>query len=288
MIFNLKSYAKVNLFLHIVGKRADNYHELESIFYFSDIYDEIYIDDSGEFAKKFALEGEFSNRLSAQDLSNNLIFKAYNLLSSNYSQIPKNLNFKLVKNLPVSAGIGGGSSNAATIINFLNQQYKLGLNDDQLIEYAVKLGADVPASIFNQTCFVTSIGEKLRFLQDFPRLNILLVNPLIGVSTQHIFQKGFTSFSPRINFPEQNFRNQNEIIEFLEKQDNDLYSNAVSSAPEISDVINIISAQQNCLISRMSGSGATCFGIFADKESLIKAKENISNSCDYWVSCDPV
>lgn len=275
----LKSKAKINLFLHITGKLPDNYHSLESLFYFPDIYDELEILDSD----KFSIEnyGAFASDLP-QNIEGNIIHKAFKLLEEKHPDKVKSVKIKLTKNLPVASGIGGGSGNAAVLINGLNQKFELGLDELELIEIAAEIGADVPASAISDTLFVSGFGEKLERVNDFPKLNILIVNPLKPVSTKFIFEQGFTKFSDEIKLPE--FSDVNGLIEFLNKTQNDLYPNALRYLPELEEIISQINQQKGCLLARMSGSGATCFGIFDNEEDMILAYDNISkNSPNFWV-----
>jgi 4-diphosphocytidyl-2-C-methyl-D-erythritol kinase len=266
----IKSHAKINLFLHIIGKRPDNYHLLESIFYFPEIYDEIEIIE-GKGAKNLEISGRFADKLVG-DENNNLILKTYSLLKILYSTKLPDLHFKLKKNLPVAAGIGGGSANAATTLKALNEIYKLGLSDAALYKIGARLGADVPACILGRTCFVEGIGEKLSDISNFPKLNILLVNPLVPVSTAEIFKMGFGNYSASLGTNPQSlsFKSTQHLIDFLENTKNNLENNAIKLCPQISDIIKNISSQNGCFLARMSGSGATCFGIF---ESADKAKQ---------------
>lgn len=280
----LKSKAKINLFLHITGKLPNNYHSLESIFYFPDIYDEIEILDSDEFSIEH--DGEFVSYLP-QSIEGNIIHKAYKLLEQKYPDKVKPIKIKLTKSLPVASGIGGGSGNAACIINAINQKFELGLSDVELIEVAANIGADVPASIISDTLFVSGFGEKLERLNKFPKLNILLVNTLKPISTEYIFKKGFKEFSNPIKIPE--FSDVKELVEFLNNTKNDLYPSALELLPELAGLISDINSCEGCLLSRMSGSGATCFGIFDIIENLKKAKEIMAQKhLDYWVKSSPI
>ena len=329
----IKSHAKINLFLHIIGKRPDNYHLLESIFYFPEIYDEIEIIE-GKGAKNLEVSGRFADRLVG-DENSNLILKTYSLLKILYSTKLPDLHFKLKKNLPVAAGIGGGSANAATTLKALNEIYKLGLSDAALYKIGARLGADVPACVLGRTCFVEGVGEKLSDISNFPKLNILLVNPLVPVSTAEIFKMGFADYTSSLHHnsgviasealaergnletgnwkletgkskPEldprfceddtafgakvlstkyqlPNFKSTQHLIDFLETTKNDLENNAIKLCPQISDIIKSISSQNGCLLARMSGSGATCFGIFESADKAKQAKFAIETSSpNFW------
>ncbi len=274
-----KTFAKINLFLHIIGKREDGYHLLESIFYFPEIYDEISFKEAE--VTKLSITGRFAGKL---DEKNNLVIKAFDILKKEFLKKLPNLNFILEKNLPVSAGIGGGSANAGGVLRELNKYYKLGISNSELYKIGEKLGADVPPCIAFQACFVSGIGEKIDRINNFPELNILLVNPLKPVVTSEIFRKGFANYSDPLK--DKNFENLSlgELVSFLKEKKNDLYENALSLLPEISGVVKLIGKQKGCLLSRMSGSGATCFGIFDTKENLEDAFKDVGKITEYWVA----
>lgn len=277
-----QSNCKINLFLHILGKREDGYHELESLFYFPEIYDEIEIVE-GTSEKKLEISGKFAEGLQS-DVNNNLILKSYSLLKILFSTKLPDLSFKLTKNMPVASGIGGGSANAATVLKVLNENYQLDLSPSQLYKIGARIGADVPACILDRTCFAQGIGETLSAVNEFPELNVLLVNPLTPVSTAEIFKMGFKEYSKPMK-ADLSFRTTQSLVDFLEGTKNDLEENAKKIAPEINDVLADISAQNGCLLSRMSGSGATCFGIFDTKDNMLRAKEIISiQNPGWWVA----
>lgn len=267
-----KTYAKINLFLHVTGRRDDGYHLLESIFYFPDIFDEISFEEAPETF--LAISGRFAKGLDVKD---NLILKAYDLLKELFPEKIPELKFNLQKNLPVSAGIGGGSANAAGVLRELNRYYKLNLSDSELCKMGVKLGADVPSCIISKTSFVSGIGENIEVIENFAKLNILLVNPLNPVSTAEIFKMGFERYSLPVS-------KEGLTLDKIKGCKNDLQENAAKILPEILDILDMIQNQSGCLISRMSGSGATCYGIFDSSESLDKAYKNLSkNKPEYWV-----
>ncbi len=273
-----KSGAKINLFLHILGKRPDGYHDLESLFYFPEVYDEIEITEGT--GDRLQVTGRFGSDLQ-ENLNQNIILKTYSLLKILYSTKLPDLNFKLTKNLPVASGIGGGSANAATVLKALNENYKLGLSASQLYKIGARLGADVPACIMDRTCFAQGIGDVLADVGEFPKLNILLVNPLVPVSTAEIFKMGFGVYTAPLK-KNLSFKTTQNLLDLLEGTRNDLENNAKKICPEINDVLNSIKAQSGCLLSRMSGSGATCFGIFETKDKALIAKDTILSKNPGW------
>ncbi len=277
-----RSYAKINLFLHVLGKRPDGYHSLESLFYFPNIFDEIEIIE-GAKEKRLEVNGQFADRLQ-NNLDDNLIIKTYKTLKNLHPNKIPELSFKLTKNLPVASGIGGGSANAATILRELSREYNLGLSYEELFKIGVEIGADVPACVLSRPCFAKGIGESISEVVEMHKLNILMVNPLKPVATAEIFKMGFERFSKPIK-KELGFRSTQSLIDFLENTRNDLELNAKKLCPEITGILETISKQGGCLFSRMSGSGATCFGIFETSDKANTAKENIlKDNPSYWVA----
>ena len=277
-----KSHAKINLFLHVLGKRSDGYHSLESLFYFPNIFDEIeFIVEKRE--KRLEVSGPFADRLQ-NNLDDNLIIKTYETLKNLHPNKIPELSFKLTKNLPVAAGIGGGSANAATVLRELSREYNLGLSYEELFAIGVGIGADVPACVLSRSCFAKGIGEMISEVTEMHKLNILMVNPLRSISTAEVFRMGFEKFSKPVK-KELGFRSTQSLIDFLENTRNDLELNAKKLCPEITGIIELIDKQSGCLFSRMSGSGATCFGIFETSDKASLAKENIlKDNPSYWVA----
>lgn len=271
--------AKINLFLHVTGKRSDNYHLLESIFVFCDLCDEITVTESNNLSLE--IDGEFAPTLikaGNNDIKNNLVIKAANLLNkaanSNYTA-----NIKLLKNIPIASGIGGGSADAAATLKLLNKFWQLNLPDDTLHNIALQLGADVPSCLLSKSCYVTDIGETIEALDTIPSLNMVLVNPLKPISTPEIFKMGFTKFEDIIG------KDQilsGDLIGFLQTTCNQLQNNAILILPEIRQILGILEQQLGCLIARMSGSGATCFAIFENQDLANKAANNIKKQFSHW------
>ncbi len=282
-----KTFAKINLFLHILGRREDNYHELESIFYFTDCYDEISFSEvkTNEVTSKIELKGRFADELKNSDLSENSIIKAYKILQEFSQNKLPNLKFTLTKNLPISSGIGAGSSNAAGVIRELNNFYQLNIANEILENLALKIGADVPACLYSKPLIARGVGEKISLINNFAKLNILLINPLIQVSTKEIFKMGFTKFSNPVNYKNSDFTDVNSLINFLKNTQNDLQKNAIKICPEIREILEYLPKLKGFLIARMSGSGATCFAIFDSEKNLSIAREKTQEKFpNYWLA----
>jgi 4-diphosphocytidyl-2-C-methyl-D-erythritol kinase len=271
-MLSYKSFAKINLYLEITGKTKNNYHLLDSLMSLIDIYDIISIKESNEFW--LDIKENNKNRLPVND---NIIIKAVDLLSKKHNFIP-NIKITLEKNIPVSAGLGGGSSNAATMLLTLNSFYNLNLSQEQLMEYALTLGADVPFFLNGKTAFVSGIGEIIKPAQiNTNNTLILLVNPNLPISTKQVFELfSKTKIVGKIDSKIHSQNSQN-LLSTIKNRRNDLQKTAATIIPKINEIIHQISKQQGCLLSRISGSGPTCFGIFENEEDLNLAYKNLES-----------
>jgi len=245
----IKSYAKLNLFLRVIGKQG-GYHLLQSLMQTIDLHDEIIFEESKEF------HFSSNNPLLSND---NLIVKAFVTLQNDFSQIPDQ-KITLIKKIPVAAGLGGGSSNAAATLNYLNQKYTLKLSTEKLKDYAATLGSDVPFFIEGGTQLAEGRGELLTVLPKLPKKYFLLVNPNKPCPTAAVF-KNVTDFTDMKNYSEL----ETDIRQFLKFLANDLTLPAMKVIPEIKIIIDHLKAAKGSEYAGLSGSGATCFAIFSNK-----------------------
>lgn len=277
--------AKINLFLHIIGKRKDGYHLLNSLFVFTAFGDEIIITPADSL--KLTIDGPYASFLSDVSLEKNLIFRAGVLLKK-HVRVQHGAHIHLTKNIPVAAGLGGGSSDAAAVLRGLNILWKLQLNTAQLSSIGLTLGADVPACLYQKTALISGIGENIHPVTlPFEPTVILLVNPKIPLSTISVFQQYHQShhdFSSPIH-PDQ-LTIQKTTLAFhtlLSQLHNDLELPAISLIPEISDLLSCLKKQPNCALARMSGSGPTCFALFGDLASAKSALSQLEvKYTNYW------
>lgn len=273
-----KSMAKLNLFLHVTGKRSDGYHELDSLAVFTeDVYDLISIEFSDQY--QLIINGPFASELTA---SENIITRAVNLLSKKY-QKPTTVKIKLTKNIPVASGIGGGSSNAATVIKLLCRLWGVSIDDLNINSISEDLGADVPMFFSSGACYFNGIGEIISPVKLLPDIWAVLINPGIQVYTPEIFRMvSEKHYKPQM-LHQYSFDNQT-LISFLKDTQNDLYFNALQIVPSLSNMVTALSDISGCELSRMSGSGATCFGLFSNiqqaKASVKFLQEKFPN---YWI-----
>ncbi|MEZ5691046.1 MAG: 4-(cytidine 5'-diphospho)-2-C-methyl-D-erythritol kinase [Rickettsiales bacterium] len=261
--------AKVNLSLKIVGKREDNYHLLKSIVVFVNYGDELLFEDSDNLSLNII--GEFRDKLLKFPIENNLVIKSAKALQK-YTKKPVGAKITLIKNLPIASGIGGGSANAAATIRALSDLWKINIDKSSLLKIALELGSDVPICYYRKACLMEGIGEKISFLQLKEKIYIVLITPDISVSTAEIF--GNINKSMYGQFPDK--QNYTDIIEPELLIDEKLYGNVlqqvtIAKFPIIGDIIESISKTTGCFLSRMSGSGATCFGLYKNKQNADNA-----------------
>ena len=257
------SPAKINLFLEVKSKREDGYHNIQSLMTFCDFGDMLCVSKSNDF--KIKLEGPFSSLLvNKENLINRTVKKLEDLFKRNF-----NVEVILKKNLPIASGMAGGSSNAATFITCIKEIFKLdeveGFN-----ELLLSLGADVPFCYKGKTALVSGIGEKIKFTKNLREYFVLLVNPKIEVSTKEIFNninfKDISDKGEKINLS--NLIN----LESFKNRSNHLEKYAVKQFRIIGDILSYLSKLEGNVLSRMTGSGATCFALFDSIEDLERAE----------------
>lgn len=268
--------AKINLFLHIIGRRSDNYHLLESIFAFTEFGDRLSFAPSDNITLK--ISGPFAGPLNNPLNKDNLIIRAANLLQKK-AVISRGAHIELSKQIPISAGIGGGSADAAATLQGLNKLWELNLTLDELAELAILLGADVPACLYHQPVFVQGIGELITPLQSsLPYQWVVLVNPMMPLSTPAVFKQYYQvgcSFSHQLNNVQS--ADSSKLLDLLNNTTNDLEHSALSLLPMIQTILDNLKNQEGVLLTRMSGSGPTCFAFFASEISAKKATQALKD-----------
>jgi 4-diphosphocytidyl-2-C-methyl-D-erythritol kinase len=265
--------AKINLTLNVTGKREDGYHLLHSLVYFADFGDLITLKPNDTF--KFTMESYIEGIPNNDD---NLIVKTAKKLAHHYDQ---NLNCHIhcEKQIPMGAGLGGGSTDAAATAKALFKFWDISPDTEELNKILLSLGADIPVCYHAKPCVFEGIGEIIKPLPNAPELYAVLVHPKQHSSTPTVFKNFEQNFSTK---PE--LKNNENILEFIKSYDNDLTSSAVKSLPVIQEALNTISQTKDCLISRMSGSGSCCFGLYETKEKSQRAEEKIkTENPDWWV-----
>ncbi|MDA0338764.1 MAG: 4-(cytidine 5'-diphospho)-2-C-methyl-D-erythritol kinase [Proteobacteria bacterium] len=269
--------AKINLYLHITGIRDNGYHELDSLFVFANFGDLVSFDENEVFSLE--VSGPYSASVPSGD--DNLILRAASAFAVASGQT-KGAKISLVKNLPVASGIGGGSADAAAVLRGLNRLWKTGWTNAALAEIGLILGADIPAWVACRPVQVSGIGEILAASVLLPRIWIVLVNPGVSVSTPDVFglfdeEADFSAAAPLVAVS-----SFEDFVAELKSRRNDLGKPAEHLVPAISDVLKALTGQAGCSFTRMSGSGATCFGLFQTATAAKAAKSHISRDYPHW------
>jgi len=277
--------AKVNLTLRVVGRRVDGYHELESVVAFADCADRL------SLAPGSTLDLTISGSLAQAcgETSDNLVLKAAHLLCKRVPGLKIGC-FTLDKVLPVAAGIGGGSADAAAALRLLAQLNGLALDDKRLLDVAIETGADVPVCLASRACDMTGVGEALLPLS-LPIMPCVLVNPRVAVATRDVFRAlglrngellvGASDVIRATAWPEKG-ASVEDWVEVLAANSNDLEAPATRIQPVIGEVIAALSASNGAWLARMSGSGATCFAIFENTADAQRAARKIQLDHPQW------
>ena len=259
-----KPIAKINLGLNVVEKRPDGYHNLETVFYPVAIEDalEVYPMDEA-FPSAYDCDLKVTNIQIDGDEQKNLVVKAYNLLKQDFPTLPR-IHAHLYKGIPTQAGMGGGSSDCGFMITLLNRQFNLELSEQQMIDYAAKLGADCPFFIVNRPSYAEGIGEKLEPIAlDLKGWYLAVVRPAIPVSTK----EAFSLITPR--HPEKNCRDivMQPVETWREELTNDFEKSVFAIHPEIGAIKDRL-YEMGAIYAAMSGSGSSLFGLFREPVDL--------------------
>ena len=271
--------AKLNLTLRVTGRRTDGYHCLDSLVVFAGIGDRLTVRPAS--ALTLTVTGPFADGLDAE--GDNLVLRAARRLAE-ASNIAPHGAMTLEKNLPVASGIGGGSSDAAAALRLLAAFWGVSLPAGTLHRLALQLGADVPVCLARRPARMAGIGEVLSAVPVLPALGIVLVNPRIACPTGAIFRAraaARTGFSPADALPAGGWEAARSLAAALAGSGNDLEAPAMTVAPVIGAVLGAIRAQPDCLLGRMSGSGATCFGLFPDASAAVRAAGGLTGE-GWW------
>jgi len=275
----IKSFCKINLSLKVLKKLKNDYHSVESLVTFCNLHDVIEISKIKGKKDKINFSGKFKKGIN---LHSNTITKVLYLLRK--KNIFNNQKFEITvqKNIPHGSGLGGASSNAASLLNFLNAKMNSKLNIDQKNKIAKNVGFDVPICLKKQNSLLT--GKKMEILRLNKKfnLNILIVYPNIVCSTKKIYEKNKKFSISKSNFFF-NIKNKNELINLLFNQSNDLQEAVIKFYPKVRKIIDFISDQEGCYFSRITGSGSACIGIFSNMKAAIYTQKLIKSKFPkYW------
>jgi 4-diphosphocytidyl-2-C-methyl-D-erythritol kinase len=279
--------AKVNLTLRVIGRRTDGFHDLESVVAFADCADRLTLTPGSELTLQ--MSGPLAQ--ACGESSDNLVLKATRLLAEHVAGL-KSGSFTLDKVLPVAAGIGGGSADAAAALRLLAKLNELSLDDERLLEVALATGADVPVCLASRACDMTGVGETLTPLS-LPIMPCVMVNPGVPVPTKDVFTAlglrngellvGATDVFRGTDWPAAG-ASVEDWVEVLAASANDLEAPATRIQPVIGEVIAALNATNGAWLARMSGSGATCFAIYENTAEAGRAAEKLRRDRpDWWV-----
>jgi 4-diphosphocytidyl-2-C-methyl-D-erythritol kinase len=275
----VQAAAKINLSLKVTGRRDDGYHLLDTLVIFTRLGDVIDVQVADEITLTIA--GPYAGSLKTD--ADNLVLKAAHLLKQ--SALSRGIKvpgaaLTLTKNLPIASGIGGGSSDAAATLHGLYKLWSLERAHIDLSSIALKLGADVPMCLHATSLRATGIGEKIASVK-MPALYLVLVNPGVEVSTAAVFSN--LTLSQQVSMPPlPDNLSLIELVHWLENTSNDLQTPAIAAAPVIQDVLDKLAGCDDCFLARMSGSGATCFGLFSSMVTAEKAALQLGQQNPSW------
>ncbi|MEM9635494.1 MAG: 4-(cytidine 5'-diphospho)-2-C-methyl-D-erythritol kinase [Pseudomonadota bacterium] len=273
--------AKVNLALHIIGQRPDGYHLLDSLVVFPQIGDRVALEPAASLDLR--VEGPFARDLDGSS-DNNLVLKAVRAFAESAGTPVPNVRLTLTKRLPVASGIGGGSSDAATTLRLLEDYSGNYLPEEVLHRLALSLGADVPVCLFPEPQIMRGIGDELRSGPQLPVCGIVLVNPKVGVSTSDVFRNMARRDNPPMPELPQRFNSMGQLTECLSECRNDMQEPAVSLCPEIGNVLSALQADSRIAFARMSGSGATCFGLCELRDAMNIERQLRTANREWWIA----
>lgn len=264
--------AKVNLTLHVTGRRADGYHNIDSLAVFADLGDHITITMPGDY--RLSVEGPMKNGVPVDE--SNLVLRAARMMNIR-------ADFRLEKHLPSAAGLGGGSGDAAAVLRVMS-----GFSGRPIPETAIELGADLPLCLHGASARVSGIGDEVTPVPSLPSLPAVLVNPNQPVMTAEVFERLETRANPAMPQDLPAFSDSADLVAWLREMRNDLQAPAIAIEPVISQILETLEKTPGCQLARMSGSGGTCFGIYQDTETAAAAAGRLAETFPAWWVADTV
>ena len=277
--FKIKSYCKINLSLRVIKKLNNNYHNIISLITFCDLHDVISISKTRSSRDKISFSGKFKKGINKKS---NTVTKILNLLRR--AKLLENRTFKINirKNIPHGSGLGGGSSNAADLLNYFNSKMKLKLSKKKIKQLANQVGFDVPVNLERQNTLLTGKRDEILRLNQKFKLNLLIVYPNLICSTKRIYEK---NKKISLSTPQSFFciKNNKKLINLLKNENNDLEETVIKIYPKVKKIIEYIKSIKGCYFSRITGSGSACFGIFSNMKNAIYAQKLIKLKYpNYW------
>lgn len=275
--FAIAAPAKINLYLHVTGRRADGLHIIDSLMAFADVCDSVVVRPAADL--RLDLEGRFARHLPTGD--DNLVLRAARALAERLGVSPR-VRITLTKRLPVASGIGGGSSDAAATLKALTALWQADPRVLEDNEWTARLGADVPVCLFGAPAQVSGIGDIVRVAPALPECAVLLVNPGVPVPTGSVFARRSGAFSSSAPLPP--VHDFAALVQELAERRNDLTDAAISISPAVGQALDALARSSGCRLARMSGSGGTCFAMFdVDAGALDAARAIAERHPEWWV-----
>jgi 4-diphosphocytidyl-2-C-methyl-D-erythritol kinase len=272
--------AKVNLTLRVTGRRADGYHDIESVVAFADLCDRLSLTPTDKLT--LAVVGPGAGQTGAD--VENLVLKAARALAARVAGIKLGA-FRLEKNIPVAAGLGGGSADAAAALRLLAEANNLAVDDPRLVAAAGATGADVPVCLDPRPRLMRGIGDILSAPLPLPRLSAVLANPGVALPTKSVFSRWMPSADPARPLDPAalaKMQNEEQLLDWLAGQPNDLEAPAIALAPAIAGALAALRGLPGCRLARMSGSGATCFALFSSAAESVSAAKTLRAKFPQW------
>jgi 4-diphosphocytidyl-2-C-methyl-D-erythritol kinase len=278
--------AKINLALHVTGRRADGYHALETLVAFADIGDEL--EAAPARKDSLVLGGPFAKALGGTE--GNLVLRALAAFRTRWpGALPDGVALSLHKNLPVAAGLGGGSADAAAALRLFAQMASTDIAFADLLALGQSLGADVPMCLYSRPAEARGVGEIVLPLKHFPACHVVLANPLVPVATADVFRRLEQRDNPGLPDLGDPLTRPAQLGLWLKETRNDLEPPAIALVPAIGELINRMSHAAGCILARMSGSGATVFGLFGSSAQAHQAAHDLRETWPaYWVTAAPL
>ena len=272
----LRANAKINLTLDVLRKRSDNYHDIQGYVAFLDLHDELTINHSEKLLVSF--QNPFQEKISTKS---NTILKLHSYLCNYFPNLSK-YKVHVKKQIPISAGLGGGSCDAAAFMRYLINDREINMDQINIESLARDVGADIPCCLLNKSSFISGIGEIIQEIKLTGTFYCLLVNPQIPISTSKIYEeisvKGLEASHTKNFIP-------NPSIDHIIKGKNDFEHIIIQDYPIIGEIINHLSKAKGCVLARMTGSGPTCFGFFSKPEDISRCKKNFEEMYpNFWIT----
>jgi len=277
--FKIKSFCKINLSLRVFEKKNNKHHPIRSIITFCGLYDLICVHKISGPTDQIIFSGKFKNNINYQS---NTVTKLLSQLRARNFLKKQFFKINIKKNIPQGSGLGGGSSNAATLLNFFNKKMKLKLNKNKIHNIARQVGFDVPIILKKRNTLLTGKKDEMIRLNKKFNLNMLIVYPNIICSTKKIYKnnKKFTIANTQSKIFT---KNKHKLMHHLINETNDLEEAVLNSYPKVGKLIDFLKIQKGCYFSRITGSGSACIGIFSDIKSAILTKKLIKLKFpNYW------